>query len=51
MQAGKRLRNSFLSSWVGEFPCRGQEAPQSALRLVSKIARRYVNVSLALSRR
>ena len=31
----KGSRCGYEPSWVGEFPCRGQEAPQSALTVVS----------------
>ena len=40
MQAGKKVRaDPVRTDWVGEFPCRGQEAPQRALVLVSKNGR------------
>jgi hypothetical protein len=33
----------FTEIWVGKIPCRGPEAPQSALEIVLNIAARFVN--------
>ena len=43
IQAGRRLLASEPTCWVGRFPCRGLEAPHSALSLVSSKTRRRVN--------
>jgi len=37
--------------WVGGFPCRGQEAPQSALHAVSRKARPTVKPRVGLCQR